>query len=307
MKKSFKLLSMILALCITLTYINVPAYAATEGVAQEAATTGAFIPIDGTEAILIDADTGAIIYEQNSLAPVAPASTTKILTTLLVIEAIERGELALDTPVTVTPTAIATINSLASHVNPRLKAGETFNVLELLLAVMVKSDCAACNVLGEKVSGSVNSFVELMNKRGTELGCVNSHWSEPSGYPADDHFTNAYSLALITREALKHDLFRMLILNKSASLPATNKTGVRTFETTNKLLLPGAYYNPYCIGGKTGTCKAAGECMVSIGHKDNKTVIAVVLGTKKKTFPGVGKVEMRFFESNRLLQLGLGY
>jgi len=271
------------------------------------ADTTNFIPIEGTEAILADADTGVIIYEQNSMSPVAPASTTKILTTLLVIEAIERGELSLDTPVTATQSAIGSINSLATHINPRIKVGETLNVLELLLAVIIKSDCQACNILAEKVSGSVSAFAELMNQRSAELGCVNSHYSEPSGYPAPDHFTNAYSLYLITREAYKHDLFRMLIACPNATLPATNMTGIRTFKSTNKLILPGAYYNPYCVGGKTGTCKDAGACMVSIGRKDGKTVIAVVMGTKTKTVEGYGKVEMRFFESNRLLQLGLDY
>lgn len=265
------------------------------------------IPIMATEALVGDADTGEIIYNQNSLARVAPASTTKILTTLLVIEAIERGEIALDTEVTVTKSAIGSVPYDASHVNPRLKVGEKMNVFGLLLADMVSSDCHSCNILGELVAGSVPAFVELMNQRAAQLGCIDTHFVEPSGYPNDDHYTNAYSLFLITKEAYKHDLFRMLIAIPQTVLPETNLTGARAIENTNKLISASEYYNPYCLGGKTGTCNSAGRCLVAVGNKDGKNVISVVLGAQAVKTPDNTTVDMRYFESNRLLKLALGY
>lgn len=265
------------------------------------------IPIMATEALVGNADTGEIIYNQNAFERVEPASTTKIMTTLLVLEAIERGQIGLDTEVTVTKSAIGTVQYDASHVNPRFKVGEKVNVFELLLADMVSSDCHSCNILGELVAGSVPAFADMMNKRAAELGCIDTNFVEPSGYPNENHYTNAYSLFLITKEAYKHDLFRMLIACPQIVIPDTNLSGARALENTNQLIAPGMYYNQYCIGGKTGTANKAGRCLVALGTKDGKTIITVVLGAQSVKTPDDISIDMRYFESNRLLKLGLGY
>lgn len=265
------------------------------------------VPIMATEALAGDANTGEIIYNQNAFAQVAPASTTKILTTLLTLEAIERGQIGLDTEVTITKSAIGSVPYDASHVTPRFKVGEKVNVFELLLADMVSSDCHSCNILGELIAGSVPAFVDMMNQRATELGCIDTHFVEPSGYPNDNHYTNAYSLFLITKEAYKHDLFRILMSCPQIVIPATNMSEARTLENTNQLIMPGIYYNQYCLGGKTGTCNSAGRCLVSVGAKDGKTVISVVLGAQGVTTPDNVSIDMRYFESNRLLKAALGY
>lgn len=270
------------------------------------ATTSEVNPWARSE-ILGDANTGEIIYNLNGFEKLMPASTTKILTTLLVVEAIERGQINLDTEVEITKNMLARIPYDASTIKPKFKVGEKINVFGLLLADMVSSDCAACDILGEVVSGSVPEFVKLMNQRAAQLGCIDSNFTEPSGYPRDNHYTNAYSLFLITREALKHEMFRNLMGCRQIVIPPTNKTGERNITNTNKLLSNSIYFNPYCIGGKTGTSNDAGECLVSVGAKDGKTVIAVVLGTKTVSAPDGTKVEPRYTESNRLLKMGLGY
>lgn len=260
--------------------------------------------VDAKAALVADMKTGEIIYQQNMLDRLVPASTTKIMTTLLVLEAISQGNIALDTPVVVSSTALAGIPSDASHVNPRLKKGEVFNVLSLLEAVMIKSDCHACNVLGEVVAGSVDNFVALMNLKAAALGCVDTNFVNTSGYPANNHYTNAYSLSLIMREAMKYETFRTIIGMKTVEIPATNLSKARTFENTNALILESDYYNPYVIGGKTGYCKAARNCLVTAAKKGDKELITVILGADANEMTDGKILKQQFSETNKLLEIG---
>lgn len=260
--------------------------------------------IDAKAALVADMQTGEILYQQNMLDKLVPASTTKIMTTLLVLEAISQGNIALDTPVVVSSTALAGIPSDASHVNPRLKKGEVMNVLSLLEAVMIKSDCHACNVLGELVAGSVDNFVALMNLKATALGCVDTNFVNTSGYPANNHYTNAYSLYLIMREAMKYETFCTIIGMKVVEIPATNLSKVRVFENTNALILEGDYYNPYVIGGKTGYCKASKNCLVTAAKKDNQELITVILGADTNEMTDGKVLKQQFSETNKLFEIG---
>ena len=248
--------------------------------------------------------TGQIIYQQNMLDRLVPASTTKVMTALLVLESISQGNIALDTPVVVSSTALAGIPSDASHVNPRLKKGEVVNVLSLLEAVLIKSDCHACNVLAELVAGSVDHFVALMNLKATALGCVDTNFVNTSGYPADNHYTNAYSLSLIMREAMKYQTFQTIISMKNVEIPATNLSKARTIENTNALILPGDYYNPYVIGGKTGYCKAAKNCLMTAAVKDGKGLITVILGAEMNEMTDGNVLKQQFSETNKLIEIG---
>ncbi|MBE5876235.1 MAG: D-alanyl-D-alanine carboxypeptidase [Lachnospiraceae bacterium] len=260
--------------------------------------------IDAKAALVADLATGEIIYQQNMLDRLVPASTTKVMTTLLVLEAISQGNIALDTPVVVSSTALAGVPSDASHVNPRLKAGEVLNVLSLLEAVMIKSDCHACNVLAELVAGSVDNFVALMNMKAAALGCVDTNFVNTSGYPANNHYTNAYSLSLIMREALKYQTFQTIIGLKTVEIPATNLSKVRKLENTNALILSGDYYNPYVIGGKTGYCKASKNCLVTAAIKDGEGLITVILGAQTNTMTDGTVVKQQFSETNKLIEIG---
>lgn len=265
-----------------------------------------FTTYDVASALVVNATTGKIIYNQAADAKLEPASTTKIMTALLVIEAIEAGQISLETPVVVTPTALASLPSDASHVEPRLQPGEVMNVSQLLTAVMVSSDCQACNVLAELVAGSVPNFVALMNARAAQLGCTNTNFTNPSGYPDKKMYTNALSLYLITNTAYAHPLFRQYFGMSSAILPATNiYPAPRALVNTDSLMIPGSvYYNPSVVGGKTGTANRAGQCLVTVASKEGKTVISVVMGARNRTMWDGSKVSMRYYETNRLLELG---
>ena len=261
--------------------------------------------VDAKAALVGDLNTGTFIYAQGAMDRAAPASTTKIMTALLTLEAVAQGKLMLDTPFMVTPTAIAGVPNDASHVSPRLQAGEVMNVMQLLECVMIKSDCHACNVLAEAVAGDVNTFVAMMNARAVQLGCVDTNFVNTSGYPADNHYTNAYSLFLIMKEAMKYPAFQTIINMPSATVAATNVSPERTFESTDLLLLPGEYYNPYVIGGKTGTAKSSGACFVAAAARDGKSVISVVMGADTRQMSDGSVKRQQFSETNKLLEIGL--
>ena len=261
--------------------------------------------IDAKAALVGDATTGQIIYAQNPYERLAPASTTKIMTVLLVMDAITQGQLALDTPLVVSPTALAGIPSDASHVSPGIKAGEIMNVLELLECVMLSSDCYACNVLAEAVAGNVNNFVALMNARAVALGCTETNFVNASGYPDPNHYSNAYSLFLITKEAYKYPVFQTITAMSTAIIPATNKSAARNLETTNALMKATEYYNPYAIGAKTGSAQSSGLCLVGAAKKSDKAVITVVLGAAKKLMSDGTTKSMQFYETNKLIDIGL--
>ncbi len=256
-------------------------------------------------ALVANAATGKLIYTQGALDKLEPASTTKIMTALLTVEAIEAGQISLDTQVAVSATALSSLPSDASHVSPRLQAGEIMTVDQLLTAVMVSSDCYACNVLAELIAGSITNFVTMMNTRAAQIGCVNTNFTNPSGYPDTNMYTNAYSLYLITATAIAHPIFNQYFNIASTTLAATNMSAARALVNTNSLIIPGsAYYNSSVIGGKTGTANRAGQCLVSVAQQDGKTVICVVLGAKNRTMYDGSTVSMRYYETNRLLELG---
>lgn len=261
--------------------------------------------IDAKAALVADADSGNIIYQYNADGRRAPASTTKILTTLLVLEAIERGQIAFDTPILVSPSALSNIPNDASHVRPALQAGEVVNVLQLLQCVMMVSDCYACNVLAEAVAGSVENFVALMNERAAQLGCVDTNFTNPSGYPDENMYTNAYSLYLIKKEAMKHPAYQVLISTQTATIPQTNLTAERVLNSTNALIMPTEYYNPYVIGSKTGTASSSGACLVTSAKKDDKAIITVILGAATHLMSDGSTLKQQFSETNRLISMGL--
>lgn len=263
--------------------------------------------INAAAALVGNALTGEIYFNQDALVRRAPASTTKVMTALLVYEAIERGELTLDTPVAVSAASMAGMPSDASHVTPRLKAGEIMTIESLLNAVMLKSDCVACNVLAEAVAGSVDKFVALMNQRATELGCTDTNFVNTHGYPNANHYTNAYSLFLIAREAVNYQSFVSIVRQQQSVIPQTNLTNQRTLNTTDELLKPSSkYYNKYAFGLKTGSAKSSGLCMIGGAAKDGRVVISVVLGAEKVNENGTVK-NNQFYETNRLLNAGLAF
>lgn len=231
------------------------------------------VSIKSKAAILVEVSTGRILYEKNSIEKMWPASTTKIMTAILVIE---KGNL--NDMVTVTETAIANIPS--GYVTCDLQIGEEISVRDLLNALMIKSANDAAYVLAEHIGGSIDGFSDLMNQKARELGCTGTHFVNPNGIHDDRHYSTAYDLYLIATYAMKNQTFRELVSQTEAVLPATNlyPNEDRILKTTNALINPDSTnYYKNAIGIKTGYTSQAGNCLVSEASRDGLEFIAVVL------------------------------
>ncbi len=258
--------------------------------------------VDAASAILIDADYDEILYEQDPDARRYPASITKVMTGLLTVETVDRGELSLDTTVTLGDDIYTGIGEGGS--TQGLKAGEVLTVRDLLNCALIPSANEACNALASVVAGSIPAFVELMNQRAQELGMTNTHFTNTHGYHDDSHYTTARDVSRMCLEAMKHPDFRQIVSSTSYTVPATNLSDKRELHDTNALVsnfrVKGFYYR-YAIGIKTGSTPEAGYCLASAAEKDGRTVIAVLLGGQDWR-----KSETNYFsESIRLLDHGL--
>ena len=261
--------------------------------------------VDAAAAILVDADTGTVLYEQNAHAQRYPASITKVMTALLTLEAVDRGELTLETVVTASSALHTGIGEDASTAD--IQEGEQMRVIDLLYATLLPSANEACNILAEAVSGSVDAFVELMDQRAAELGMEDTHFANSHGYHDPDHYTTAYDISLMCREAMEHETFRTIVSSLNYTLPATNLHEERIIRSTNALVstwrITGYWYE-YATGVKTGYTPEAGYCLASSATKDDRDLIAVVMGCER--VPGTTGSEgfTYFSESSRLLEWG---
>ncbi len=259
--------------------------------------------IQAKAALLIDRQSGAVLYEKNRDQRLFPASLTKIMTALLVLEAVDDGQLSLSQEVTAS--AFATLSSEGSPVG--LKAGEAVSVADLLDCILVVSANEACNVLAEAVSGTVEDFVALMNRRAEELGCENTHFANATGLHDPQHYTTAWDTYLITREALTHDELLTISDTATAKIPSTNLSPERTLHTMNSLLdgwRATGYRYQYAHGIKTGSTTDAGYCLASVGVKDRRSFLCIILGAEKRTTPTGGSDIMSFSEAKRLFEWG---
>ena len=253
------------------------------------------VPDIGCKAVYIaEPTTGKVIYEKNAHEKMYPASTTKILTALVVLE-----NCKLDEKATVSQNAIKLVPS--DYSNAKLKVGEEVTISDLLKALLIPSANEAANVLAEHVSGSIDDFAELCNKRAKELGCETLHFVNPNGLHDENHYCSAYDLYLIARECRKYEAFNEIVQLKSFTLPATNaySKADRTFKNRNEMLLPGQYYYEYCTGIKTGHTNPAGECLVASSSQNDIDLISVVLGGKTVNSKGLND---RFYDTKRLFE-----
>lgn len=229
-------------------------------------------------AILIEAHSGQVIFEKNADQVMYPASTTKILTTLL---ALEFGDL--EQMCTVSEEAITFYEDDVTTAD--LRVGEEMPLRDLLYASMVKSANDAANVVAEAISGSMNEFVRLMNQAVSVYGCTNTNFTNPNGLHNDNHYTTARDMAIITREAMKNETFRKMAATTSYTAAATNQMRARTWTNSNRLMVPSTsennnkYYFPEAIGVKTGTTTKAGYCFVGAAERDGVELISVLFFT----------------------------
>jgi len=266
--------------------------------------------LDAKAAILVDAAFGDVLYAQNADERVYPASTTKIMTALLVIENIEMGGSSLTTVVTATESAIASIPPRSSHQS--IRPGEQLTLEQLLYCLMVASANDASNVLAEAVGGSLEDFYALMNSKAQALGLSGTHYMNAHGLHHDEHYTTARDLAVLASYAMTKPLFRTIVAAPVYTVPATNVSAQRTLHTTNYLLshriIPGYLYSS-ATGIKTGTTDEAGYCLVSSAQKGERELIAVIMGTELKQDAANLVIDRPYLsESSRLLEWGFaGY
>lgn len=234
----------------------------------------------GEAAVVIEYKTGKILYGKDPHKIMYPASTTKMLTALVVLEHLDLDQ------VVMTPLETGMADGSAMYLLP----GELFTVRELLDAMMVKSANDAAVLLAQTVAGDVESFASLMNARALELGAKDTHFTNPNGLHDPLHVTTAYDLALIGREAMQYPLFRELVSQVNVTLDETPQTPEkRYFRNTNRFLWSNQLmeyeggYEPIrderVDGIKTGFTTPAGHCLVSSATKEDMRVISVVLNS----------------------------
>ena len=248
-----------------------------------------------TEAVvLVDASTGEVLFGKNETRQMYPASTTKIMVALLALENLE-----LDEVVTASNSALSLLPS--GHTNIGIKNGEQLTVRQLLYALMLPSAGDAANVLGEHISGSVDEFVSLMNKRALELGMHDTNYMNTSGAHDDRHYTTAYDMAILGREVMKNEVFREIVATDVYIIPATDwYPEERRMSNSNKLVQKNSsYYYKYATGMKTGYTNPAKLCLVSSAEKNGLELICVTLGGET-----VNGKDARFIDSKALFEYG---
>ena len=272
-----KFISFLLALFIAITQVSI-IFADTEE---------AKLDIVSKSAILMDASTGKILYEKNSHEKLPPASVTKVMTMLLICEALESGKIKEDDDVEISETAASMGGSQIF-----LEPGEIQKVDTLLKSIAVASANDACVAMAEYVGGSVEEFVVLMNKRAKELGMNDTNFVNTNGLPVDNHYTSAYDIALMSKELLRHKKISKYLTTWMDEVVVGKKQAKIGISNTNKLV---KHYTG-ATGVKTGFTQQAKYCLSASALRNNTHLIAVTLCAE--TSP------IRFKDATSLLNYG---
>ena len=232
-------------------------------------------------AILVATANGEVIFEKDPDTIRYPASTTKILTVWLGITMMQEN---LDFMVTVSDRAVD-VPEDGSSMN--LKAGEEIRFIDLLYGTMLLSANDGANAIAEAVSGSIESFVDLMNDAAAMMGCTSTHFNNPHGYPDPYHYSTARDMSIIACKVMTNDIFRQIAGTYSYPMPKTNKTRARTITNSNLLLKApteesaNKYYYEFATGMKTGSSQSSGYCFIGSAEKDGVELISVAMYTGK--------------------------
>ena len=222
--------------------------------------------------ILMEATTGQVLFDKEMDEIRYPASTTKNMTALLILENVK------DLSQTVTFTDVITPDLAPGNSTINAQIGEQLTVEECLYGIMLASANEVCTQMAVYVAGSVENFVSMMNKRAAELGCENTHFVNANGLPDPNHYTTAHDLARILAEAIKNEDFCKISGSASYTIPPTNMTPYsRNLENSNALIKEGEYHYEGVIAGKTGHTEAAKNTLVTAASRDGMTLVCVVL------------------------------
>lgn len=277
-KKHFTAILCLITISISLLSGNI-SYAT--GTDNEAAYSSPYITsenwpdapeISANAGILINVNTGTILYEKNCDEKNFPASMTKVMTALLTIE-----NTSLNDTVTYNDEAVFNLEEGASYL--ALNYGEQLTVEQSLYGLLLASANDVANGLAVYTAGSMDKFVDMMNERAAQIGCTNTHFANPNGLHDDNHYTSCHDMALIMMEAIKNNTFLTINSTEYYEIPPTNKQPERRpLRMLHKMMNPAdAYYYKYCVAGKTGYTDEAGTTLVTYCKKDNMELISVVM------------------------------
>ena len=258
---------------------------------------GALLPthLYAQTAVLIDAETGDVLFDKDSLVRMYPASTTKIMTLLLAVE----SDIPLDEEITI-PDVAENVPSDSSKVP--VYAGERMSFEDLLYGTMLHSGNDGANAIAYLVGGSVAEFVTMMNDRAAEIGCTGTHFSNAHGYHDDAHYSTAYDLALITQEAMRNETFRQIVSTPTYTMAPTENRGAYNLTNTAAMVNPdSSYYYEGCIGVKTGYHSRAGQCFVGALNREGIFLISVVLNTSTEA----SDTTKKWYDTRKLFEYGL--
>lgn len=227
--------------------------------------------IEAEAAIVMEAETGTVLYAKNIKAKEYPASITKLMTVLV---ALENGNL--NDTVTFSEEAVYSIEPGSSHLG--IRPGEQLSLRQSLFGIMLASANDISNGVAEHIGGSIEHFVEMMNEKAAELGCINTHFTNAHGLHDDNHYVCAYDMALIAKEVYKYPSFRTITKTVECSFPPTNVVDeTRYFVNHQKMLYDEEFKYEGCVGGKTGFTDQALNTLVTYADRDGTVLISVIL------------------------------
>lgn len=251
--------------------------------------------ITAESAIVMDVQSGTILYEKNMDKKQYPASITKVMTALIAIE-----NSSLSETVTYSREAVTNLEYNASNIS--LKPGEKLSMEDSLYGILLMSANEACNGVAEHIAGSIDNFVKMMNARAKQLGCTNTHFANANGLWMKNHYTSAHDMAIISREAYKNPTFAKITGTKRYNIAKTNKSGIRYLYNHHGMLYASAfsqYVYEYCVGGKTGYTSKCRYTLVTYAKKNNMTLVSVIM--KAPNSPWTHPNDNQYTDTTKLL------
>lgn len=259
---------------------NTPTDAAQESTQQPSALEGTVFAGSGKiaapavaaeGAVLLNANTGQIIFEKNARTPFYPASITKVMTALLTVENCNLSDV-------VTFSRTATTNLESGAVTISLTEGDQLTVKDSLYALLLKSANEVANGLAEHMGGTIDNFANMMNVRAAQLGCTGTHFANPNGLNNAVHLTTPYDMALIARAAYANPVISQISTTTAYQMPATKLGAAKTITMGHKMLYPtDSRYYPGMVGGKTGYTSKAGNTLVTCVEQNGVRLVVVVM------------------------------
>ena len=253
--------------------------------------------VTAESAIMVSADTGEIVYSKKANTRRYPASLTKIMTALILLENTDDLDKEV---ITVSSYAVNSLLGTGSSVGG-LKIGEKITARQMLYYLLMISANDGALAVAEHYGKTVDGFIAMMNKKAKELGMKNTHYMNPHGLHHENHYTTCYDMSLLTKAALKYSAFEKVVATTRYNMPATNLSNEKLFVTTNMLQdISTAYYYKHASGVKTGYTDEAGRCLVTTAKKDGYSYILVLM--KCPVYDNGYRVRYEFTDSKNLFE-----